>query len=77
MTAYLKFNSLEECKSVLEPVGFSFSEYDDHISLNSAYGSVFLIPDEEGIFVNIYDFYGNDFDDIKLPEPSTPYNVRA
>jgi len=66
---------MEECESALSE--FTFSQYKDHIHKGAAFGTVFYIADDGFFYVNIYDYQGTEFDSIKLPEPITPYNVRA
>jgi len=74
-TIYLKFTTIELCIDALTNAGFVFNESNDIISKDLAFGAVFTI--ENCIYVNIYDYSGDEFDNIKLPIPTTPYNERA
>jgi len=76
-TIYLKFATMEDCEILLEAEGFMFSKYKDHIFKGMAFGAVFNIDETENVYVNIYDYEGTEFDNIKLPTPLTPYNQRA
>lgn len=76
MTIYLKFDTQEQAIDTLQSHDFTMSEYNDHFTGNG-WGTLFQVPDNNDWFANVYDCFSNEFDDIKIPEPTTPYNQRA
>ena len=74
-TAYLAFADKETAIQVLTENNFSISEFQDHFIGNEGWGSIFQIPNLDGIFVNVYDYTGPGFGEYQIPAPSTPYNV--
>lgn len=74
---YLKFDTPEQAHTTLIEKGFAcVDEWASYVK-DSSFVSCFCINNEPHFFCNVYDYYGSEFDDIKQPEPLTPYNVRA
>lgn len=78
MTHYLKFVDHETAIDALQNAGYELSEYNDHCH-GDGWGIVFVIPNEDGHFANIYDCnnLSASLTQYVVPEPVTPYNVRA
>jgi hypothetical protein len=90
MTIYLKFPDVDTAASSLTDAGFQVSEYNDHCSNGSVWGTLFYIPDTanateegapvlDGYFCNLYDCdeCPDSLAGYVVPAPATPYNVRA
>ena len=83
MTIYLKFPDVDTAVSSLTNEGFQVSEYSDHCSNGSVWGTLFYIPDGEtvldGYFCNLYDCdeCPDELVGYEVPAPATPYNVVA
>lgn len=91
MTIYLKFDTQEQAIAALTAAGYAMSEYNDHFS-GDGWGTLFQIPydtgtiDEsgeaiysllDGWFANLYDSETTALDTYRVPDPETPYNVKA
>lgn len=76
MTIYLKFDTQEQAVAALAAAGFIMSECNDHFQ-GEGWGTLFQIPGQLGWFANVYDSETAALDAYRVPEPATPYNVRA
>lgn len=78
MTVYLWFQDQAKAIFKLEEAGFTLSEYADHFHGHQGWGTVFRIDNQDGVFANLYD--GEcpaTLTNYRVPDPVTPYNVRA
>ena len=78
-TTYLRFPDLQTSISTLLDAGYQLSQYNDHCQGNG-WGPIFSIGENSEIFVNLYDCITTTnplLDPYVVPEPITPYNVRA
>jgi len=87
MTIYLKFDTQEQAISALTAEGYEMSQYSDHchkdVGSNRLEGTLFQIPDGDtfldGWYSNLFDCEQCpvSLEQYRVPDPETPYNVRA
>jgi len=77
-TVYLKFTDQSEAVTAMETAGYRLDPYQSHVNGNG-WGPLFSIPDTAGHFCNLYDCetLPESLQQYVVPEPLTPYNVRA